>query len=954
MRKADSEQKGTGGFKKIDSETVDFKKNASERNSSPLDGRADIDHMRLPRAGPNQDHTQDHHHGHGGGLLLGQILEIANCLLDHHEVKLCSLLLDELAESHHGSHATSVTSDYLTNCVAGINKRSADSVHFVMQVARSPHQQIRQKRISALGDRADVLGGRASSLEESDVDGRIPRSNDIDEYDTIRSPAMNHTTVESDGEQLIESILECVDGADYDDPDEPIFAAPKKLEPKAPAGCPPFENSFRNLRLNDAHESSAAEDRPAVTTQVSSNKKVGFSREESEKAKTSIPLSTSSRQNSPNADKKPRNGFASESNDLPDHAGATGSNKFAERAKTIDRFAWDDDEEEIEALNVLEEEDGVDSIKSHKWIIHPNSIVKHYWDFITLLWILVDSLVVPLNVGFDFMISDGWFWFTTVWFCIDIISTSITGYYREGHLVMRQRKILGKYLLSGASIDIISTIPWGFLATRDSENDGGVTQWFAEYGKLLRILRLMRLVRLNGLLNRLEDVLPHHSVIVTITITKMVSTFTLICHWTACLWGFIGNPEKVGYATPTSEPYNIDDCEPGGACEGGVMGSPWIRRYGLDDPRYGDIGTQYLASLGYAVGLITGGELGMSPSWWAERLFTLVMMVVSFLLCSAILSQIVVWMDKFSMHQTEFRETMASVKQYMARRKVPLTLRAKVKRYLEFQFHSRRVQGEGIDFISQLSPWLRLELKEHLNRDIILRHPVFQNMHNLAFKRICGMAEMVLYAPGDIVAQRGNQASCMFFIVQGRLKIIGTSTVLESPSWIGDQCLFKDMTRTRTVICLSHVELLTLPNDLFEIVLKEFPNLESWYKEWCRKVLNGELIDCGMQCSVCLGFGHTLENCPKAMEQLKAHVEMTAIQSNRKARQTTRNKSLFVTLTHGLTTKTRSAAAKLKTIAHLPGFTGVPRHSKESRTSVVSVVSDSETKAQHEVSLGNS
>lgn len=90
---------------------------------------------------------------------------------------------------------------------------------------------------------------------------------------------------------------------------------------------------------------------------------------------------------------------------------------------------------------------------------------------------------------------------------------------------------------------------------------------------------------------------------------------------------------------------------------------------------------------------------------------------------------------------------------------------------------------------------------------------------------------------------------------------------LEPPCWIGDQCLFKDMTRMRTVVCLTHTELLTLPKDMFDDIVAEFPLIMPWYSGLQAKVLSGDLVSAGIQCKGCQGFGHPYEDCPNAKRE---------------------------------------------------------------------------------------
>lgn len=168
----------------------------------------------------------------------------------------------------------------------------------------------------------------------------------------------------------------------------------------------------------------------------------------------------------------------------------------------------------------------------------------------------------------------------------------------------------------------------------------------------------------------------------------------------------------------------------------------------------------------------------------------------------------------------------------------------------------------------------------------------------MAFKRVCEIAHSVLYAPGDIVAQRGHVASCIMFIVSGRLKELGRqrrkkrkdeeteetvedkearrsmeiveeSTILQAPCWIGDQCLFKEEIRQHTVVCLTHSELLALPKNLFEELLGEFPKIRDWYTAKQAKVIAGNLVEVGMQCMVCQGYGHVATFCPHALDRLR-------------------------------------------------------------------------------------
>merc|ERR1719171_1040684 len=118
------------------------------------------------------------------------------------------------------------------------------------------------------------------------------------------------------------------------------------------------------------------------------------------------------------------------------------------------------------------------------------------------------------------------------------------------------------------------------------------------------------------------------------------------------------------------------------------------------------------------------------------------MMIISFLVCSQIISEIVVMFGKLNQDSAELRESLRLMKKFMAVRKVPLTLQGKIKRYLEFQHQHQKTAGivDRNSFFEQLSPWLRLELNEHINREVMCQYPFFANLPRRVFKRACGFA----------------------------------------------------------------------------------------------------------------------------------------------------------------------------------------------------------------------
>lgn len=523
-----------------------------------------------------------------------------------------------------------------------------------------------------------------------------------------------------------------------------------------------------------------------------------------------------------------------------------------------------------------------------RWICHPNSAYRMMWDLLSLLLIILECITVPLSAAFDLQPPEFWFVLTTVFFSLDIVINFCTGYFADGILIMRQSLIIKHYLQTYFLIDFFSTIPWESMAKGESQRSTSLIK-VAKLGKMMRMFRLLRLVKLYELFTKLEDLFTSYTLMVGLSLFKMLGFFGFLCHWSACIWGFMGNPSKIGHHTKDLEPLPFEICDPGGPCEPSVVGSPWLRRYGLDKL---PTSMQYLTSLHFATGLVTGNAIEITPGYWMERVYVLTMMIISFLVCSTIMSQIVVIIHKLNQNSTEFRERMRVIKEFMISRSVPMTLQAKVKRYLEYQFKSRKVTNDNLDFMHRLSPWLRLEVAEHLNKSVIIRHPFFQDLPLKVLKRVCMCAVTVLFAPGDVVVQKGHIATCMFFIVRGTLRILQAKTdeikrnprsvYLDAPSWIGDMCLFKEVVRTHTVMSTTHAELLTIQKEKLLGVIAEFPKSRKNYDEFQQKVIKGDLIGAGILCQYCKHSGHSAADCP----DLQKDLERSANQ--RQTRQTTK------------------------------------------------------------------
>lgn len=103
---------------------------------------------------------------------------------------------------------------------------------------------------------------------------------------------------------------------------------------------------------------------------------------------------------------------------------------------------------------------------------------------------------------------------------------------------------------------------------------------------------------------------------------------------------------------------------------------------------------------------------------------------------------------------------------------------------------------------------------------------------------------------------------------------------LDCNCWIGDLCLFKEMTYSNTVISVSHSELLMVGRQEVKDLCNEFPtSVMPIYNKWIKKTARlckdkGSQI--ASRCEHCNELGHAAADCPKLQNELATNSQTSA------------------------------------------------------------------------------
>lgn len=554
-------------------------------------------------------------------------------------------------------------------------------------------------------------------------------------------------------------------------------------------------------------------------------------------------------------------------------------------------------EEDLGARYRVTKEDDLDDLSieqtiwlaspSSRCILNPNHAIRVVWDLLSVALIVFECITLPMAMCFSVHMASEVHTVSTTFFFMDIVMSFITGYYHDSLLIMRRDWVVRRYLKTWFLLDIVSTVPWesivallqGSLASAGggSGKEGALLR-VMKLGKLMRAVRLLRLTKMGTLLKRLKSsgFLPAsmYTLKFGMSACKMFIVFGFLSHWLACGWAMLGQSEDVFVSGDSTHPHDIETCTMGGPCEPGIQGSPWKRRYGLDN--YNAL-TQYWASLQFTAAIMTGGDPPLHAGSVSERVFTIILMICSIFIGSVVVGEVLLIMNRNSEVQLAYDEMVQEAREFMMARKVPMKLQARVYRYLESQHKAPNEAKNQPAFMKLLSTWLAADLVEGLNKIHVCRHPFFKRVLAVTdasvIRRLCLASVTLLHASGDLVVVAGEEASEVFFLVRGKLRVIIKErrgpVYTKAPSWIGDRCLFVDTLRTHSVAAVTSSETTSLHKKEIAAICNEYPQVASVHNHFKRQIMENYGGDI-FRCPYCHDLGHIEETCPVKKEHERA------------------------------------------------------------------------------------
>lgn len=405
-------------------------------------------------------------------------------------------------------------------------------------------------------------------------------------------------------------------------------------------------------------------------------------------------------------------------------------------------------------------------------IVLPMSKMRIVWDMVAFVIICTETVLIPLEMGFNADFGMEWLWFTTFFFAIDILLNFRTAYFDDsGDLITDGYLVAWRYGTSRwFAIDFVSTVPWHLVLVNDSATAAARR---ARALKLSKLAKMCRLIRVLHAFKQVKALMNYQNFMSTpwkraaLTISAVLIFFLYTIHIGACSWGALGLGVIDTYDFPPLDEKPLEECVPGGPCEPSVDGTAWVERFRQQGK---SITKLYIISAYHATARMVQSFDEITPGNDTERLHIVWTQILNFFIsafCLAIIQQ--TWFN-YDLVGEQTSRTTNQVRQFMISRGVSMELRMKIERNLEWKaaIASTALTGYNV-YLKEISPFLRGELKFNIFGEALQKHPFFSVIPRAPLCELCNVVSTIDVVTGDVVVPEGESATQMLLILSGRM-----------------------------------------------------------------------------------------------------------------------------------------------------------------------------------------
>ena len=382
-------------------------------------------------------------------------------------------------------------------------------------------------------------------------------------------------------------------------------------------------------------------------------------------------------------------------------------------------------------------------------IISPVSPLRMIWNMFSLIFMSFCFVYIPFEMSFG--IENAYLIDLVIFlvFCIDFILNFITGDFIQGFLVMNPKILFKKYLKGLFIFDALAFCYalLELIITDDiwvSDINIGTTYKFLVLAKIPRFLNCIKIV-----LSYLKLEYKYQNLV---DIFKLLFLSLFVAHLLACLWHL---------CTQLDNERN------------------WQLKFNIQKENNS---TKYIYSLYWTVvTMMTVGYGDITPQNELETIYAIIAIIFGCGLYAFNLNSIGIILQNNHKKETEFRNQLRIINNFMDRKHIDIKLQRKVQEYLNFLCLEQNSNNneEELAVINKLNETLREELLLESYGGIFLNSPVFsKNFSEKSLRKIVKIIKEVKLIPGDYVFEVLFNLKLFFFNFSIRKKI-----------WMTVQCI---------------------------------------------------------------------------------------------------------------------------------------------------------------------
>ncbi|KAK1930157.1 Cyclic nucleotide-gated olfactory channel [Phytophthora citrophthora] len=414
----------------------------------------------------------------------------------------------------------------------------------------------------------------------------------------------------------------------------------------------------------------------------------------------------------------------------------------------------------------------------------PNFTGVKVWEHILLVCLLYEGFAVPYFLSFQPESDEQ----LTIAFLVGVLCEFIflldfyvrahTGFYADGNLVRDKQKTRRRYIRSYHFVaDIIAILPF---------------QAFS--GDISLILKYLRYLRLRQFVSSLDELYAKQFVL--LKLLKVLATMVYMAHVVACIrYSFGYNEEGLNHWLPPAE------------------------------ESHHALHTQYLSSLFWSVGIMTGLFEGELPRHISEFLFTTLVALCGFSMFTTLVATIFV-ISKCESGQSEAVEARINqLVHLLSFHRVPDSQQVQAIEYLRRYYTDE--ESNDREAAKILCRSVSTDIQVELLRSTFAQIPIFEGCSDQFIVAMTSLLEMIAIPAQTTLFSAGDDGDAMYIVHSGVLAVsIKSVTVREirKGACFGELSVFSSVKRTAAVMSTTYSILYKLSRFHCERVLDGYPD----------------------------------------------------------------------------------------------------------------------------------